>query len=185
MLFPGAADAQSEQPDSIRQINGVLFAHYRSSDKTTAMAKLAVVFDNHTEDFQLFRGAQRVEAFLIFEFNGKALTDEPVAMTLAFESRSSVTRLDSPESRAVKLVADGKEVLKAVAALDKTTVIGLVTWQEASLRVPLADVDKFLSASDSAGVQLGQINYSLTGGEFAMLRNFVAALRQAKQATQK
>lgn len=184
LFYAGAAAGQSARPDRLTAIGGTYFAYYQGEDKTVAMSKPITVFDNSAQGFRYVHGVQRVELFLTYEFKGKVMTAEPSAVTLAFESRSSAERLNGEAARAFLLTADDGVITRATARLTKTKLIGLVTWQNMEVSLPVSDVEKFLAAKQKATLTLGSFTHTFTAGEFAMFRDFIDALRQARKASQ-
>ncbi len=174
------APAQSNRPDDVYLVGNTLFAYYKNKDKTEVSARNTIaLFDNTRSGFSFVHGAQHVDLFPSYEFIGTKMTEEPTAVTLAFESRSSVERLNDPASRVFQLTADGRTIITASLTLDKTTLIGYVTWQQTSARVPMADFIKFLTAKESASVRLGGIIHSFSADEFASLKDFTVAIFRA------
>jgi hypothetical protein len=91
-----------------------------------------------------------------------------------------VPRFNNPAARAFLLIADGNTIIHAALPLDKSTLIGYVTWQQTSARVSIASLHKFLTATQTAEFKLGDITYSFTQTEFAALKDFADALRLGK-----
>jgi hypothetical protein len=176
-----SAAAQSNRPDEVSLINDIYFAYYRNTDKTMVMSKGITIFDNSQDGFHYFQGAQRVDLFLTYEFKGKSLTQMPSSISVMFESRSSAPQLTQLTSRKFALMADTRSVFSVSGSLTKSNVIGLITWENVTVEVPLSDIEKFLAATQTASLQIGSINYSFSRDEFSSFRKFVDALRIAKQ----
>jgi hypothetical protein len=113
----------------------------------------------------------------VYEFKGRTLTQEASAVTLTFESRSSVPLFSKTSARTFHLVADGNSINRATLPLDKSTLIGYITWEQSSLQLSISDFHKFLTATRIAAFSLGHITYSFTTAEFAALKDFAEALR--------
>lgn len=171
--------ARSQRPDDVYAIGQTTFAYYGRENKTEVSSKGIAVFDNSRSGFQYIHGAQRVELYLLYEFKGHRLTQEPSTVTMAFESRSSESQFNKTSARAFQLFADGNSIARSILPLDKSTLIGYITWEQSSMQLPIADFQKFLTAKRIAAFSLGHIAYSFSDPEFARLKDFVDALRQA------
>lgn len=174
------ASAQTGRPDEVADVGGVLFAYYKAENKTIALMQVAEIFDNSTTGFSYVHGAQHIDCFLTYEFAGRTPAETPTAVTLAFESRSKSARLGAPFDRIVRLMRDGLPGKSYQATLDKTTLIGLVTWEQASVRIPLSDLNSFFTAKDTAVLQFGPHDYPLNATQFAAMRKFVGAVERIK-----
>lgn len=172
-----AAAQSNNGPDDAYKIGQTLFGYNQSENKTTVMSNAITVLDNSRSGFQYVDGAQRVELYLMYEFKGRELTEEATALTMTFESRSSAPRFNSPAARSFELIADGDTIIRTTVVLDKSTLIGYITWEQASVRVPVADFHKLLMARKDVGFRLGAIQHPLTDEELAISNDFAKALR--------
>jgi hypothetical protein len=143
------------------------------------MSRGITIFDNSSRDFPYISGAQRLDLFLIHKFAGRTLMQTPPSIQIVFESRSKLSRYTNPGTRTVELTVDGKTIVQAGLALDKSTPIGLVTWENLSYDLSLTKANELLTARNSATVTLGNITHDLTASELAVFKDFLDALRMS------
>lgn len=166
-----------QRPDDVYSIGKTNFAFYQAKNQTEVMSHGLTIFDNSSRDFPYISGAQRLELFLIHKFAGRTLTQTPPSIQLVFESRSKPSRYTNPGTRTLELTVDGRTIVQAGLALDQSTPIGLVTWENLSYDLSLTKANELLTARNSATLTLGNITHDLTASEIAVFKDFIEALR--------
>ena len=79
--------------------------------------------------------------------------------------------------RTFQLNVDGRTIVQAGLALDKSTLIGLVTWESLSYDLLLTKVGELIGAKSNATITLGTLTRQLTETELGVFDDFMKALR--------
>lgn len=166
-----------QSPDDVYNIRQTNFAFYRHKNQTAVMSKGLTIFDNSSPGFSYVHGAQRIDMFLTHEYAGRALTQSPSSIRIIFESRSGVSRFENSGSRTLQFTVNGRPIVQAALALDKSTPIGYVTWEQVSYDLSVAKASELAAAQQTATVRLGNVVRSFTAAELAIFKDFVDALR--------
>ena len=166
-----------QRPDDAYSIGETTFAFYQAKNQTEVMSRGLTIFDNSSWDFPYINGAQHLDLFLIHKFAGRTLTQTPPSIQVVFESRSKLSRYTNPGTRTFELTVDGRTIVHAGLALDQTTPIGLVTWENLSYDLLLTKANELLTVRNSATLTLGNITHELTASEIAVFKDFIDALR--------
>jgi hypothetical protein len=135
------------------------------------------IFDNSNGEFSYIDGAQRIEMYLTYEYSGKALTETPRSVKIVLESRSGTARYKNAGTRSLQIAVDGRVIAQAALALDKSTLIGLVTWEQLSYDLLLPKARELIAARSSVTLTLGNIRHEFTRAEVAVFRDFLESLR--------
>lgn len=166
-----------QRPDDVYSIGRTNFAFYEATNQTEVMSHGLTIFDNSSADFPYINGAQRLDLYLIHKFAGRTLTQTPSSIQLVFESRSKLSRYVNSGTRTLEITVDGRTIVQAGLALDKSTPIGLVTWENLSYDLSLTRANELLMARNSATLILGNIRHDLTASEIAVFKDFLDAVR--------
>lgn len=169
----------AQTPNDVYNIGKTIFGFDQSKNQTSVMSHGLTIFDNSSPDYSYVDGAQRLEMFLIHEYTGRTLKQSPESIQLTFESRSSVSHYKNPGSRSFELTVDGRTIVQAGLALDRSTQIGFITWENVSYDLSLAKANDLIAARD-VRLTLGKLTHKLTAEEIAVFRDFLDSLRIGK-----
>jgi hypothetical protein len=173
--------AQDDQPDSVSKINNAMFAYYQKKDQTQVIAGGVVIFDNHTSEFPVAKGAQTIKLYFMYEFPGKTLSEEPKSITLAFGSVAGLpARFARSDQRDFQLIVDGEEIIRAEAKIMANIPTPYVTYEDLAVVLSMSDVNRLLGARLTASMKIGGIRHSLSVEHLEGLRQFVDALRKKR-----
>jgi hypothetical protein len=172
-----AVRGQNQNPDDVYSIGQTNFAFYANKNQTEVMAGGFTIFDNSRNGFGYVNGAQRVDLFLVSGFTGRWLTNEPSSIRIVFESRSSQPWLSKPGMGTLVIDVDDQTIVQAGLAVNKSTRIGMITWEQVSYDVTMPLLQKLLTANHGAVLKLGRITHYLTASELLVFKDFSEALR--------
>jgi hypothetical protein len=177
LASPAVAQNTSELPSEVSKIGNTLVGYYSKTNTTRVMVPVRTVFDNSTPEWQLAKGAQKIDLAFWYEFQGKKLNAKPLAIDFALASIAGVpARFKTEAERLFSLAIDGKEVLTGTARLSYTVPTPWVTYEDIAISVPAETNKRMIAASSSITIRIGRHTFSLTRADLQTLQDFNAAL---------
>lgn len=174
----GIAQVDSkERPSEARRVGSAVVGYYPKSDKSRVMMTVGTLLDTSTAARPLFKGAQKIDLILTYEFTGKQMKAKPSAINFAFASAAGrPPRFNADPQRQFRLLIDDKVPFSGVARLAISIPTDLVTYEDIEIEVPIEFCRQLLGASSSAGFQIGSLTLHLTREDLSKIESFLAAL---------